>query len=356
MKEVTYRNFSWHTHKKNWQLRKPNICKFELTFGCALRCKHCYSDCYNKPAYLRRELKTIQVKSILDEIYKAGVIWLCLTGGDPLIRKDFRDIYSYAKNRGFIVTIFTNAYSITRKIAGYLKKQPPFVIEITLNAVTKETYEKISQVQGSFKKVMRGISLIMEAKLPLKIKTQITKDNLRELPKIRKFIAELGLDFNPSYDLFARLNGDFSVCDLRISPEEILSLDGNIRTQEDDCRFALTTKDPLLRDSQRKSYNGLFRCAVGGGDGFQVDPYGNAFLCNLIREPAFNLLKVSLDYTLNNLLSLVKNKKFITDSKCNGCNLRGGCRWCPGKAYVEKGNKETPIDYYCRLAELIHQH
>lgn len=348
MREVQYKNFSWQTHKKNWKLKKPNVCQFELTFGCGLHCKHCYTDCYNKPGYLKKELNTKEIKFILDKVYQAGAIWLGFTGGDPLTRKDFLDIYSYAKGKGFIVTIFTNAYSMTKEIAKYLKKEPPFVIEMTLNAVTKETYEKVSRVKGSLEKVREGISLILKEKLTLKIKTQITKDNLREIPKIKKFIEGLGLKFHPYFDLYARLNGDLVPCNLRISAQEIFGLDGRPEAvSSDEC----DTHQSLKAKNWKPEGMNLFRCAVGGGDGIQIDPFGNTFACNLIRKPAFNLLKVSVGYARNRLLPLVRNKKFVTASKCNGCNLRKNCRWCPGRAYVEAGDKESPIPYYCELAE-----
>lgn len=344
MKKVQYKTFSLTTHSKNWRIKKPNVCQFELTFGCGLHCKHCYTDCYNRSAYLKKELDTQEAKFILDKVYRAGAIWLCFTGGDPLTRKDFLDIYSYAKNKGFIITIFTNAYSMNKEIAEYLKKSPPFVIEMTLNAVTKDLYEKISQVKDSFGKVMKGIELILKAKLPLKIKTEITRDNLEEMPKIKKFIEGLGLKFRPTPDLHARLNGDLAPCNLRISPWEILRLNGNKRISDNDCRTAAKTKD-------RKPHTDLFRCAIGGGDGFHIDPYGNTFPCNLIRKPAFNLLRADIDYAVNKSLLLVRNRKFFTNSKCKECDLREICHWCPGRAYVEKGDMEAPVGYYCELAQ-----
>lgn len=347
MKEIQYKTFSWKTHKKNWLLKRPNVCQFELTFRCNLHCKHCYTDCYNKPAYLRKELKTGEVKLILDKVCKAGVIWICFTGGDPLTRGDFLDIYAYAKDKGFIVTVFTNGYSMTKEIARYFKKRPPFVIEMTLNAVTEDLYEKISQVKGSFERVMKGINLILKERLPLKIKTQITRDNLAESPKIKRFIEGLDLKFRPSSDLHARLNGDLAPCNLRILPQEVLNLNGRIKT---DC----LNKPDKLNESKEPN-DSLFPCAIGGGDGIHIDPYGNMFLCNLIRKPVFNLLKVDIQYASNKLLPLVRNRKFSTDSRCNGCNLREFCHWCPGRAYLETGDMEAPIPYYCKLAKVAEQ-
>src|SRR4030042_1866779 len=112
MKEIEYQDFSLATHNKNWQINKANVCQFELTFKCGLHCKHCYSDCFNNPSSISRELDTKQIKLILDKVYAAGCFWLCFSGGDPLAREDFLGIYSYAKQKGFIITVFTNGYSM----------------------------------------------------------------------------------------------------------------------------------------------------------------------------------------------------------------------------------------------------
>jgi radical SAM protein with 4Fe4S-binding SPASM domain len=204
---------------------------------------------------------------------------------------------------------------------------------------------------------MQGLNLILKAKLPLKIKIQITRDNLREMPNIKKFIEGIGLKFRPSYVLYARLNHDSTPCNLRISPYEVLSLDGKSKVtyrDEFDCSQKLEVLTcPADRRSQKSEGENLFRCAIGGGDGIHIDPYGNTFVCNLIRKPAINLLKVDISYAISKLLPLVRNRKFVTDSRCNGCNLRELCLWCPGRALVETGNEEMPLEYYCKLAHLI---
>jgi radical SAM protein with 4Fe4S-binding SPASM domain len=351
VKKISYRKFSRQTHKKNWQLKKPSVCRFELTFKCDLHCRHCYSDCYNKPSHIAKELSTAQVKIILDKMHKAGIIWLGFTGGDPLTRRDFPEIYAYAKEKGFIVTVFTNGYRVTEEVVKYFKRQFPFVIELTLNAVSKDSFEKITQVEDSFADVMRGIRLILNAGLPLKIKTLITKDNLQELPAIRKFILGLGLKFRSFYDLYSRLNGDTTPASLRIPPQEVLNISG-IKPPPNNGGDSMNCR--RTAHAERRTTNTyLFDCAISGGDGIYVDPYGNAVPCNLIRKSAFNLLSVEPDEALNSFFKQIRNRKFTTESKCNGCNLRQMCRWCPGAAYVETHDMEKPIEYYCALTGLI---
>ncbi len=329
MEETTHKKFNLAVRKNGWRLNRPKVCQFELTFKCGLHCSYCYVDCYNSPAHTKEELDTQQVKSILDKIYDAGVLWLYLTGGDPLTRPDFLEIYSYAKEKGFIVVLFTNAYSMTKEVAGYLSRKPPAKIEITLNAVSKALYEKISQVKGSFARTIRGIEVIMEAKLPLKIKTQVIRDNLEETDSIKRFVKKLGLDFWPFFGISPRLNGDFSSRDSRISPDEALRVP-EIKS--------------LLKKEISRSRVFSCQCLLEKKDCIYLDPYGNTFSCVVVREPSFNLLKVDVEYAQNRLSSLVRNRKSAAGKNHD---------FCAGMAYLEKSNTKGSDPYYYELAKVI---
>jgi radical SAM protein with 4Fe4S-binding SPASM domain len=345
MRNIQYKKFSWDIHQKNWQLNRPNVAQFELTFNCGLHCKYCYSDCYNQPPLIKKELTTAQVKTIIDKLYLAGVLWLCFTGGDPLIRSDFLEIYAYAKAKGFIITIFTNGCSMTEKIAGFLKKQLPFGVEMTLPAGEKELYEQITQVKGSFTRVIRGIELILSADIALKIKTQVIKDNFNHLPRIKKFLSQRKIKPLFSYSIFPRLNHDLAPCALRISPNQLVRLVGKKSALEKDCLAA--TRDKSAVD------NFLYPCAVGGGDGVYIDPYGYTFACNLIRKPKLSILENDLTGIREKIIFPVGQEKFIGDSKCQSCGLKTYCGWCPGQAYLATGDKQAPVDYCCRAAKAL---
>lgn len=344
MKELFYRDFSFNTHSKNWESSRPSVCQFELTFRCGLHCRHCYTDCYNTPSSAQKELTFKQIKGMLDTIQASGVLWLCLTGGDPLAREDFLDIYAYAKKQGFIITVFTNGYSMTEKVAEYFKKKPPFSIEITLNSAKEETYEAIAQVPHSFEKTMKGIELMRRYALPLAVKMQVTRDNLSEFLQLKNFVESIKAKFKPTISLHARLDGDTTPCRLRVSHEEFLQLRGGENLWSNECRHAY--KEGASEE------NKLFQCAVLGGDGFQVDPHGNIFLCNLLRKSSFNVLKNDLRLGLAQLLDEMRGCVFCSDSECRTCNVRSLCQSCPGKAYLETGDYEKPVPYFCNLTKL----
>jgi radical SAM protein with 4Fe4S-binding SPASM domain len=353
MQEIQYKTFSWRTHKKNWRIKKPNVCQFELTFKCGLHCTHCYSDCYNKSPYIKKELSARQVKLIIDKMHRIGVVWLCFTGGDPLTRDDFLELYSYAKDKGFIITIFTNGCSMTKEIADYFVKRPPFVIELTINGITQKTYEKISRIKGSYSKAMAGLEMLLKRKLPLKVKTMATKQNIGELSEIKQFLESKGLKFRPSVLLHAGLNSDIAPCKLRLKSEEVIALDKmfTVKSMEEDSECL-----PIHNNGKKglREENRLFRCAAGGGDGINIDPYGKMFMCTCLREPAIDLLQArqaDIEKALFDTFPNIADRKFETSSKCRYCDIVDLCYFCPGNAYLETGNMEEPVEWFCELAK-----
>lgn len=342
MEQLQYCDFSFDVHQKKWQSNQPNACQFELTFACPLHCNYCYTDCYNNQRNIKKELKTKCVLQILDKVYNSGVLWLSFTGGDPLARRDFPEIYRYAIKKGFIVTLFTSGTLITEKIADYLEDLRPFCVELTLNALTKSIHEVISGVTGSFEKAMSGISRLKKRNIPFKIKTQVTKHNVRELDRIKKFVEDLDLKFRPNFILYPRLNKDLSPCQFRIAPEEALEAMRALKLQIQGHEGGVV---------DRLSNSNLFRCAAGQ-DTFNIDPYGNMFLCPTVRLPSTNLLKDSITDGFE-LFKHIKARNFKGPSRCATCPIWHICSSCPGIAALESGEEDTPLDYFCRLAHLL---
>lgn len=349
MEELQYKDFSLKTHQKNWHLKRPNFCQFELTFKCDFHCKYCYSGCFNRSEFIKKELSTKQVKFILDKLYEAGVIWLCFTGGDPLTRKDFLEIYDYAKQKGFIISVFTTAYSIDEGAVKYLREKPPFAIEITLNSIRKNTFETISARKETFDKSMYGIRLLAENKIPLKIKTMIIEDNKEELFEVKEFVESLGLSFRPDANIHARLDADVSACSLRIRPERVLEMDRLL------CSTSLSFEqgnDGFQCKQEIRDNKYPFRCAAGSGDGIMIDPYGEMFFCCCLRKSSFSVFEYEIE-DVQKLFFSMRQRTFEKDSRCRYCQLVDICNSCPGKAYLETGDLEVPVEWSCELAHLM---
>jgi len=292
----------------------------------------------------KKELSCKEFSRIIDEIYREGCLWLCLTGGEPLLKEDFLDIYSYAYKKGFILTIFTNATLLNVEIVKYLKRFPPFCIEVTLNGVTKNTYELITKTPDSFEKAMRGIELIRKYKLPLKLKCQMMTLNIDEMPRMRKFYNKMGNEFRLSTLINPRMNGSSEPCSLRLPVEKLLELNKRRRVVKDKDEA-----DQCL-SKEANSSDSFFRCP-GGTWAFYVNPSGELFFCNSIRKPSWDLHRHPFRRGFYEFFAKIRSAKFKTNSPCRRCRLQSSCQRCPGRAYLETGDMEAPIPYYCELAK-----
>ena len=139
MEQIRYSDFSGRIHKESTATRTPLTGSIEVTRRCPLRCVHCYNNLPVNDRARSSELTYEEHCRILDEIAEVGCLWLLYTGGEIFLRTDFLDIYTYAKKKGLLLTLFTNGVLINERVADYLAEWPPFIIEITLYGHTKET-------------------------------------------------------------------------------------------------------------------------------------------------------------------------------------------------------------------------
>ncbi len=349
MKSCSLERFYRKMHERRTPF--PFDCLFELTYRCNLNCIHCYCKGLEGK---EEELTTDEIKRILDEIHQAGCIWLVLTGGEPLIREDFLEIYSYAKKRGFIIILFTNGQLFNEEIIDCLIKTPPYSIEITLNGITRDTYEKITRASGSFSKVIGNIKILAKNKLPVIIKTNLLKQNKNEVVKIKRWVEGiLGKPKNLHYFkydpiIYPRLNRDKRPARFRLSSEEIsegLKEDQDMRQQY---------QEELHRDfSDSQGEAGcLYNCDAWMNQ-FFINPFGRRKFCLFSQDFSTDLRKFPFKEGFYGAVAKILKEKFKTHSKCRDCNLKPACYWCPPRAYLETGNEEDPVQYYCRLAKRI---
>src|SRR5438093_6521228 len=253
---IESKEFSLNVHTQAAHTRTVVTAQIELTYGCNLHCVHCYTDCYNRADLIKQEMSYEEITRILDQLAAEGCLWVCFTGGEIFMRKDFLDIYAYAKQKGFLITLFTNGTLFTEAIADYLKEHPPFCIAISCHGATDETFDRITQVKGSFQRFLKGIRLLVERGLPIKIKTKGMTVNQHELDQIKAFVEGLGMQFRLGTVIYPRLNGDLNPTTYRLSPDEIVALESQEEEDgesEDCCTEAESQIVPPPDDR-------LFRC------------------------------------------------------------------------------------------------
>jgi radical SAM protein with 4Fe4S-binding SPASM domain len=349
IQEGTYTQFAVEVHEDAFPLRVPVNVTIEMTNRCPLECLHCYNNLPMDDGTARRaELTTEEHKRVLDELSDIGCLWLLFTGGEVFARRDFFEIYRYAKSKGFLITIFTNGTLITERVADALAADPPLDIEITLYGATKETYDTLTGIPGAFERCMRGIDLLLERNLPLRLKTVATTINKHEVAAMKRFTADRGLHFKFDPLVNPRIDCSASPLAVRLTPQEIVAMDLDDPDRLSEWR-ALATLGPTLPEEGEV---GLVYSCGGGLNSFALDPYGNMSICVLSHVDEYNIRDGSVREGWENFLHRVRNKPITRETKCTRCPLTSVCGTCAATAELEVGDPEAPVDFLCKTAHL----
>jgi len=344
---INYGEFSKRLHEKAVGRRIPMAGSIEVTARCNLHCAHCY---INLPAgdrdALEREFSRQELCDLLDQIVDEGCLWVLLTGGEPFIRPDFLDIYTYAKKKGLLITLFTNGTTITPRIADHLAEWHPFAVEITLSGRTQETYERVTGVPGSYERCMKGIELLLQRDLPLKLKSMIMTLNRQEVWDMKAYAEGLGVDFRFDPVLNVRSDGDQKPAKFRLSPEEVVQFDladeKRIKGWREFC-------DRFWGPPAQPEY--LYQCGAGVGT-FHVDPYGQLSACMMSRVPSYDLRQGMFHEGWCGFMPRVRAQTWSQETPCKSCELIALCGQCPGFAQMETDDQEARVDYLCQIAHL----
>lgn len=344
-----YQDFSSHLHSQMMAERVAASATIEVTRRCPLVCAHCYNNLPMGDLEAKRgELTYDEHCRILDQMAEAGCLWLLYTGGEIFARKDFLDIYTYAKKKGFLITLFTNGNLITPKIADYLVEWRPFAIEITLYGRTKETYERLTGIPGSYDRCLRGIHLLLERRLPLALKAVAISINKHEVGEMKKFAEGLGTHFKFDSLMSPRIDCSQSPLAVRLQPWEIVKMD-----LEDPERVAEWRKfaERYSPDKIHENHEEVYHCG-GGVNGFAINPEGKMSICVLSHVDTYDLRRGSFREGWDHFLYQVRRRKATRVTKCTHCGIRAMCGMCPANGELENGDPEKPVDFLCHVAHL----
>ena len=315
----------------------------ELTERCNLGCVHCYiNQPAGSPAARAHELTTEQMTSLLDRVAAAGCLFLLFTGGEPLLRQDFAEIYRRSRRNGMLATLFTNGTLLTPAIADLLAEMRPLSIEVTLYGATQETYERVTGVPGSYARCRRGVELLLERGLPLLLKSVLLTSNRHELDDMRVLAQDLGVKFRYDGTLWPRIDGDEQPYDYRLSLDEMLALDAaDPERQKQWHETAKQFGGHLVRAEN------VYSCGAGVNT-FHIDSLGRLSICTMSRRPSYDLISMSFDEAWQRLGELRALKRRLA-TECETCAVGGLCMQCPGWSQAVHGDDETPVDYVCQL-------
>ena len=273
---------------------------YEITESCNYKCSHCYLGCKAKS-----DLSLSDKKKIVELIERSGCLWLQITGGEPLLDKDFVEIYSFTHSLGLLITLSTNGSLLTNgQIANVLKTHPPYRLTISVYGATADSYELLTRTSGSFQKFMDGINWAGKTGIRTRLNIIATKYNQDEVSDMITMAKNFGFEYHVFSTIFPAIDGDIVPTELMAQKCEIVEKRDRVVSKEDS-----------------------YTPCKAGKTFFHVNSVGEMSICKTARNPSINLFQDGIAGLCK--LSQISNKLLDLPLLCGSCELRENCTTCP---------------------------
>jgi len=300
----------------------PIYAVFELTGRCNLDCKMCYVHVMDHKEALKKELSKEQWLKIFDDAFAEGMMFALLTGGECLIRPDFKELYLYLWNRGVKVSVNTNGVFLNEDYVEFFRHYPPEQIQISLYGSNEDSYEKVT---GSrvFARVDHAITLLQEASIPLTMAVTPNRYMLEDVDGLMTYFRDRNLEHDISPFL--------------IEPREGIVRDNYALSQEEYISFLLKrqryigkvveapTQIPEAGGTCTEPVQGM-RCKAGTvrslitWDGYMVP-------CMALMDIRENVLELGYQECWKRINAAAK--RAFLPMECEGCIYEKMCSICP---------------------------
>ena len=328
--------------------RIPYSTAFDLTRRCNQRCVHCFlgrklAESESEAA----ELTAGVIVDLFDQLAAAGCMNLALSGGEPLLRRDFCEIYFAARSRGMLVQVFTNATLVSDEHLDVFAEYPPDKVDVSIYAATEETYERVTGVKGAHARALRGIERLLERGVRVGLKTMILRENAHEILELEALATRLGTSFRLDPIITPRLDGDPTPLEQRVDPVAAAALDMGVGRRREDLRAFLERSGPAV-PSRR-----FYQCQAGR-TGCHIDPQGVMRPCFLSDDLAYSTVDLGVEAAWSALTAAVDEISLPEGMKCTTCDLRLLCGYCPALFRLETAAEGGYSEYVCATGAARH--
>ena len=298
----------------------PTFLIASITNACNLYCKGCYARASGQcgSAEEKPMLSAEQWSAIFDQAADAGIAFILLAGGEPMMRPDV--LQAAAAHTQTIFPIFTNGTLINEPLLKLFDKHRNLVPIVSLEGGEDTTDQR--RGEGAFQYVHKALNSMEKAKLLFGVSLTVTKENRAEVMS-PEFIETL-------YRKGCRLV--FFIEYVPVSPgTEALAPDDAERLlmerEQDDLRESFPGMVFLSFPGDEKHMGG---CLAAGRGFFHINAQGAAEPCPFSPYSNLNLR----DHTL---LEALQSPFFqrIRELNAQDENHLGGCALFEKEAQVK---------------------
>lgn len=317
--------------------------QYALTYRCNIACVHCYAEGAGKGS--PPELSAAEVRRYFGQLAQAGCLNCTVTGGEPLARRDFEEIWTAIAEQGIRRMLFTNATLIDARKAAFLKEMPPDWIEVTILGADATTHDALTRSPGSFEAALFGIRAMEKAGLRVRIKTIVMRGNADQIGAIKHLASTLG---DGSFRLDGQLMGSFmghiDIDTLRVPPGQLAGIE---ETYGDIPPGAWEHEKKRLSGFKRRN---LYSCGAATKAAY-LSPWGDLHPCLTACHISQPLRGSSVEEAWVRLKEDVGRRPFPENHTCSGCPAFPFCQNCPPAARLDSGDELGVSQYRCALAK-----
>lgn len=310
--------------------RIPLIGNFELTRKCPLNCLICYNERKKDVP----EMTLTQIKSIINQLAEMGCFHINLTGGDPLIRNDFVEIYKHIVSQGMFPSVETSLVILPETVIELFSLHHPEKLFVSLYAFHNDIYQKATNSNIDVKVPIKHILSLKNKGIDLTIRTPVTIINLNQIGLIAKFARQNDIRYIPTCKIFWKQNGDKCDC-YRCTSDMIKPF------MNQDPIYEILYHEAILLEMKGPEKK---TCKTGIYD-FNVNPYGQLNFCITFWKPEYDLLSSSMMEAWNKWYPMFRRSE---GDYCLAKELFSDGVKCPwGKIYSdpEFDTSRSLIDY-----------
>lgn len=321
----------------------------DLTYRCNNNCLHCWLWRPANAPEQKDELTFDEIKDIVDQARAMGTRKWGISGGEPMLRPDFPEIFDYITSKSVSYSLNTNGTLITPAIAQQLKRKGTKMI--ALYGATAETYDKVTRHPGGFEMAMQGFRYMQEAGAGFVVQLIPMKANWHEWEQMKALAESLSKDWRLGAtwlykSAYRDEKKNEEILSQRLSPLEIVQIDIPVSTN-------ITTRSVAAYD---EISGDLFSGCIESRNGFYIDPFGNLSFCEFVkdRKLQIDIRSISLIEAWDECFLKLSRRVLAGEEykkKCAICTLRNLCNWCGVFSYLEYGDYSYPIPYLCQIAE-----
>lgn len=334
--------------------RIPVSGSFELTPRCNFSCKMCYVRMSpEEMASIGRERTTEQWLDIARQAVDEGLVFLLLTGGEPLLRTDFPVLYRELTNMGLSISINTNGYLLNDTIRQLFTELPPALVNITLYGTTPDSYYGLCGVRDAFEKVTDNILWLKSKGISVNLNATITPWNIADLKGIYEFAQAHNIPMRPTFYNFPPVRRADQQEFQRFDPEtvgKLLAQDMLIQHGPEEIRkmvAAFGTADAVAPGCGMEQ--GDHMVCYAGRSQFWISWNGDMVACGMLNEPTVHPFDIGFSAAWDELTE--KTAAITLCPDCTGCPHSEICTKCAAVTSAETGRFDGKPTYMCHVTE-----